>query len=315
SGNLYAGGDFTTAGGATVNRVAKWNGSSWTALGSGMNSTVRALTMDASGTLYAGGYFTAAGGASADYIAQWDGTSWATLGSGMDSYVGSLTTDAGGNLYAGGWFTTAGGAPANHIAQWDGTSWAALGSGMDGYVGALATHVSAAVSAAGQENAAPTQADAVVAADATLDLYAGGWFTTAGDNPSAYIGQWTGNVTLAVTLGYFAAVRDGDRVNVHWQTAAETGVAGFMLYGEMDGSVTRLNAQLIPSVAVDSLTPQDYSYQAVTPATRFYLDEHGVDGSITRHGPFEAGETYGAYTLPGNQEASPALYLPFVAGE
>ena len=35
---LYAGGDFTTAGGDTANYIAQWNGSSWSALGSGMNS-------------------------------------------------------------------------------------------------------------------------------------------------------------------------------------------------------------------------------------------------------------------------------------
>ena len=37
SGNLYAGGNFTTAGGVTANYIAKWNGTSWSALGSGMN--------------------------------------------------------------------------------------------------------------------------------------------------------------------------------------------------------------------------------------------------------------------------------------
>ena len=33
---LYAGGDFTTAGGSAANNIAQWNGSSWSALGSGM---------------------------------------------------------------------------------------------------------------------------------------------------------------------------------------------------------------------------------------------------------------------------------------
>jgi hypothetical protein len=37
-GNLYAGGSFTTAGGTTVNRIARWNGTSWSALGTGMDS-------------------------------------------------------------------------------------------------------------------------------------------------------------------------------------------------------------------------------------------------------------------------------------
>ena len=35
--DLYAGGSFTTAGGSAANRIAKWNGSGWSALGSGMN--------------------------------------------------------------------------------------------------------------------------------------------------------------------------------------------------------------------------------------------------------------------------------------
>ena len=37
---LYAGGYFTTAGGSAANYIAQWNGSSWSALGSGMNSDV-----------------------------------------------------------------------------------------------------------------------------------------------------------------------------------------------------------------------------------------------------------------------------------
>src|ERR1051325_1066319 len=50
-----AGGDFTTAGGSTATYIAKWNGSSWSALGSGMNSNVTALAVSGS-ELYAGGF-------------------------------------------------------------------------------------------------------------------------------------------------------------------------------------------------------------------------------------------------------------------
>jgi len=35
---LYAGGNFTIAGGVAANRVAKWNGSSWSSLGSGVTT-------------------------------------------------------------------------------------------------------------------------------------------------------------------------------------------------------------------------------------------------------------------------------------
>src|SRR5262249_12620255 len=46
-----------------------WNGSSWSALGSGMNDTVAALAVSGS-DLYAGGYFTTAGGKLSAYAAR-----------------------------------------------------------------------------------------------------------------------------------------------------------------------------------------------------------------------------------------------------
>jgi hypothetical protein len=45
SGSPYIGGDFTVVGEAMANRIAKWNGSAWSALGSGMNGTVNALAV------------------------------------------------------------------------------------------------------------------------------------------------------------------------------------------------------------------------------------------------------------------------------
>jgi hypothetical protein len=105
-GTLYAGGLFTTAGGNAANGIAQWNGSSWSALGSGMNNSVLALAVSG-GTLYAGGNFTTAGGNAANYIAQWNGSSWSPLGSGLNDVVYALAV-SDGTLYAGGAFTTAG---------------------------------------------------------------------------------------------------------------------------------------------------------------------------------------------------------------
>ena len=122
-GNLYIGGNFTVVGNTIANYIAQWNGSSWSPLGSGMNSWVYALAVSGS-TLYAGGYFTTADGSAANYIAQWNGISWSALGSGMDGIVYALAV-SGSTLYAGGEFTMAGGSAANHIAQWNGSSWSA----------------------------------------------------------------------------------------------------------------------------------------------------------------------------------------------
>ena len=161
AGNLYIGGQFTIAGNALATNIAQWNGSSWLALGSGMNNSVEALAV--SGTnLYAGGQFTTAGGVPANYIAQWNGASWSALGSGMDYIVWALLV-SGTNLYAGGSFTNAGGVSANYIAQWDGSTWSALGSGMNSYVFALAVSGN--------------------------HLFAGGEFTTAGNTGSACVAE------------------------------------------------------------------------------------------------------------------------------
>ncbi|OQB93629.1 MAG: hypothetical protein BWX84_00479 [Verrucomicrobia bacterium ADurb.Bin118] len=67
--DLYAGGWFTTAGGVAANYIAKWDGSSWSALGSGMNNGVSALAMSGS-DLYVGGWFTTAGGKVSPYLAR-----------------------------------------------------------------------------------------------------------------------------------------------------------------------------------------------------------------------------------------------------
>jgi len=56
NGILHVGGDFTCIGGISANHIAKWNGSSWSALGSGTNNTVWAMAV-AGSNLYAGVLF------------------------------------------------------------------------------------------------------------------------------------------------------------------------------------------------------------------------------------------------------------------
>ncbi|MEX2217682.1 MAG: hypothetical protein WD749_02890, partial [Phycisphaerales bacterium] len=56
-GDLIAGGAFSGAGGNPANNVARWNGSSWSALGSGLNGSVAALAVRPGGELVAAGGF------------------------------------------------------------------------------------------------------------------------------------------------------------------------------------------------------------------------------------------------------------------
>src|SRR5258708_3557080 len=135
SGNLYIGGNFTEVGNVVAINIARWDGTSWSALGSGVNGWVQSLAVSGS-NVYAAGIFTTAGSALATNIAKWDGNAWSALGSGIAGEVPFPPTGVtalavlGNDVYAGGNFTTAGGNSAQNIAKWNGSTWSALGSGM-----------------------------------------------------------------------------------------------------------------------------------------------------------------------------------------
>lgn len=141
SGGFFAGGTFTTIGGTAAARIARWNGSTWSALGSGLSggvTAVSALLRTSSGTLIAAGTFTTAGGVAASHIARWNGSSWSALGSGISGFgVQRLVEMPNGDVMVLGNFTAAGGVPATNIARWNGSSWSALGSGVQSPGGML----------------------------------------------------------------------------------------------------------------------------------------------------------------------------------
>ena len=180
--NLYAGGFFTIAtnnGGAavTVNRIARWNGPSWSDLGSGMNAAALGAGPDVAalaviGTnLYVGGAFTSAGGnSSIQYLARWNGSAWSALGAGVNYSVFALAA-SGPDLYAGGWFYSAGGIPANAIAKWNGSSWSTLGSGLTEGGGNFTRAIVSTLAMSGN------------------DLFASGRFYVAGGKVSARVAR------------------------------------------------------------------------------------------------------------------------------
>lgn len=143
NGNLYAGGSFTEIGGVTVNNIAMWNGTSWSALGPGIDGTVAAIEID-NNIVYVGGVFETVNGTTVRNIASWNGSSWSALTdntssvSGTNNEVRSLAVDTDGVLYVGGNFDEAGDTTANRIATWNGSNWGTLGTGTSGFVEAIA---------------------------------------------------------------------------------------------------------------------------------------------------------------------------------
>jgi trimeric autotransporter adhesin len=126
-GNVYVGGDLRSAGGIRVNHIARWDGTGWSTLGSGVNGAVHAIVA-AGDDLYVAGDFTQAGNVAANHVARWNRTTgqWSALGAGINGSVYALAY-SDGILYAGGGFTSAGGALAYDVAYWDGAQWHPFG--------------------------------------------------------------------------------------------------------------------------------------------------------------------------------------------
>jgi hypothetical protein len=179
NGSLYLAGMFSVAGNVWANKIARWDGSAWSALGSAVKydtGVVCALAVDSSGVLYAGGSFSDVGGVAARNIAKWYGSAWSPLGTGTRGKINALLIDKSGNLFAGGLFDSAGSILAKDIAKWDGKKWDALDSGI--------TSGGSIVNA--------------LACDTGGNIYVGGNFSSAGGVVARNIARWSGSGWSAV---------------------------------------------------------------------------------------------------------------------
>jgi hypothetical protein len=182
---LYAGGTFSTAGGALAPGIARWDGEVWTGVGGGalgvapgIAPLISSLAVfdDGSGpALYAGGTFGGLGGVLTNGLGRWDGQQWSAVGGGLDGSVHALAVHDDGTgpaLYAGGPFTSAGGVPAARIARWDGARWSAVGTGFNAQVRTLAVYDDGS----------------------GAELIAGGHFTASGSggHPLPRVARWDG---------------------------------------------------------------------------------------------------------------------------
>ncbi len=142
NGSVYASGSFTSAGGVPAAGLAAWNGSSWSALGSGVNGT--AVCVFSTGTnVLVGGNFVLAGNVAAYGLAAWDGANWsvpATVGpmNGVSSAVLSIGGNTPDLLIGGQAFTAAGRTNATRIARFDGSRFYPIGTGLNSNVVAVA---------------------------------------------------------------------------------------------------------------------------------------------------------------------------------
>lgn len=171
---LYAAGSFTAVGNVAANRVARFDGQSWSALGNGLVGTVHDLetfeTTSGPRLLAAGSFLIPDGGSN---LAAFDGTSWAPFGPNVPGAVyamravdGAWIGGGGGpdRLYVTGSFVFAGsggggGSDVRNLTYLsDNNQWVRVGNGLN----------------------APGRTLALMEEAGVVSLFVGGDFTQAG---------------------------------------------------------------------------------------------------------------------------------------
>lgn len=146
-GTLYALGHFSGSGTTGIGDpivaakgIARWNGSTWSGVGGGLDGSGRVGAFAPDGKLWVGGEFEHAGTVASTGVAVWDGVKWSAVGTGVSGGWGPKVVAIAfheGKVYVGGEFTKAGDVDAKNVAVWDGTTWAAVGDGFEDGVESL----------------------------------------------------------------------------------------------------------------------------------------------------------------------------------
>ncbi len=199
-GEAYAGGYPFAAKDGEIASVARWDGTRWRAVGSGVDliggfgsfatPTVRSMC-EFNGDLILAGTFDVAGGQPRNNIARFDGATFHAMGQGLvevgwDADIRALAV-FNNELYATGTFGLAGGLQANGIARWNGTSWSTCGSGLGGFGPGLVGHGESLLVVGN-------------------DLLVGGDFYYANGVPAQCIARWNGTTFLPMGAGFDGAV-------------------------------------------------------------------------------------------------------------
>lgn len=247
--NLYLGGYFDKAGdvAGTMN-IAKWNGSSYEALGQGLDEQVNALEM-MGGDLYAGGEFFVSGDSVLRNIGRWDGATWHPLGYGLDNYVYCLKA-VNNRLYVGGAVTgyynqNLSTGELHYIFYWENNAWHDLGGGVS----------------LGSSTGFNTKVECIEYQNGKL--YIGGDFTMAGTTPANNIAMWDGENWNAMGAGLDGEVKailaNGNDIYAGGNFTTTNGDTVFSIAKwngsswEALGTGLRLNLWFVATARVDAL--------------------------------------------------------------
>ena len=157
-------------GGAPANHIARWNGTSWSAIPASFVNSVSAPVTRPNGDLVAAGFAGPALGG----LVRWNGTAWSSLG--VNGQITTMAQMTNGDLVIGGTSLAIPGNNSLSVARWNGAAWAAVGPRFQ--AGSFAGSVSALNEASNG------------------DLVAGGDFTHIGAVMANGVARWDGTQFL-----------------------------------------------------------------------------------------------------------------------
>jgi len=124
---LYVAGEFASIDGVAASNIARWDGHTWSPVGSGLGAEILSLAIFDAGNgprLYAGGFYGIVG--LSETLAVWDGSSWNEVEGSPYSWVSQLAvSDVAGTheLYATSPIP-------DYVTRWDGQTWRPVGEGL-----------------------------------------------------------------------------------------------------------------------------------------------------------------------------------------
>lgn len=261
-GELYAAGNFKMAGNITAPNIARWNGSAWAAVGTGIDGYVSALCVF-NNELYVSGEFKLAGGLAVKNIAKWNGSTWAAAGEIATYEVNALAVYKG-ELYAAGSFAEEEAIQAN-LFKWNGKNWQPIKTKHDNDIFALAVYhdeLYAGGTFLKGNNArvmkwnGKTWADAGVQLNGAVScftinndkLFAGGYFSLLNNTPAPFIVNFDGRHWNYTAKGL------GGTVPHHWMSSLATFAGNVYAGGQF---TTEEGAKLAKNLSV--LKPEGWS--------------------------------------------------------
>jgi hypothetical protein len=129
--DLIAGGGTAGIGGSPGQRVFRFRGGAWTALGTTTGNVY--ATSEYQGALHIAGNFSQANGVNVNGIARWDGAGWVRIQDipVVSNYEIRTLSQLDNALYVGGFFFRVGPKETNLVGRWDGSNWQGMGVAPD----------------------------------------------------------------------------------------------------------------------------------------------------------------------------------------